>query len=81
MIKGIVGPDVAVIDPAPAIARQLRRVLVQRADLAAESSVANHRFLTTGSTTTAEHMIAALLGLDAAVMQAEWATEQCVRIA
>jgi glutamate racemase len=81
MIRSIVGRGVAVIDPAPAVARQLRRILDQRAGLAPRGSPADHRFLTTGSTTAAEQLIAALLGLDVAVAQANWASEQDIRIA
>ena len=46
-IQRIVGPDVSVIDPSPAIARQVRRVMDQRGLLSA-SGTARREFYTSG---------------------------------
>ena len=51
LIQKITGPEVRVIDPAPAIARQVQRLLESHNLLAAESSRKNIRFLTSGDTT------------------------------
>ena len=47
LIKEIVGPRVRVIDPAPAIARQVSRLLLAK-DLVAESGLGKIRFYTSG---------------------------------
>jgi len=48
VIKRIVGPGVAVIDPSPAIARQTARILIQWGLEAGEGRVGRHVFCTTG---------------------------------
>ena len=48
LIRRIVGESVQIIDPAPAVARQLARVLDEHGLLAEADSKASHRFLTTG---------------------------------
>ena len=48
LIEEIVGPDVRVIDPAPAIARQTRRLLVDHGLLADESGKGAVEFYTSG---------------------------------
>ncbi|HLF27636.1 MAG TPA: glutamate racemase [Anaerolineae bacterium] len=47
-IRRIAGPGVNVIDPSPAIARQLGRVLAERGLSAADTRIGQHRFCTTG---------------------------------
>lgn len=48
LIEEIVGPDVTVIDPAPAVAKQVQRILVE-SDLEADLSVVpRYRFATNG---------------------------------
>ncbi|TXI79792.1 MAG: glutamate racemase [Flavobacteriales bacterium] len=72
LIERIVGPEVRVIDPAPAIARQVQRVL-QRDDIAApEGSTGDLLCYTSGDTQVFAGMMARL-GLDhAPVRQAVW---------
>lgn len=72
LIERIVGPNVRVIDPAPAIARQVQRVL-QRDDIAApEGSTGDLLCYTSGDTRIFAAMMTRL-GLDhAPVRQAEW---------
>jgi glutamate racemase len=48
-IRRIVGPGVEVIDPAPAIARHVRRVLAERHLLADRARAGEHRFYTSAA--------------------------------
>ncbi len=48
VISEIVGPGVALIDPAPAVARQVRRVLVEEGLCRASDHLADHVLCTTG---------------------------------
>ncbi|OQB07299.1 MAG: Glutamate racemase 1 [Deltaproteobacteria bacterium ADurb.Bin207] len=45
-IQRIVGPDVTLIDPAPAVARQVERVLIRRNLLASWGQIGRHQFYT-----------------------------------
>lgn len=48
LIRNIVGDAVHIVDPAPAVARQLGRLLQERGLRAPPGAVARHRFLTSG---------------------------------
>lgn len=48
LIQRIVGPEVTLIDPAPAVARQVGRVLARRNLLAPAGQTGQHRFYTSG---------------------------------
>ena len=48
VIEQIVGPDTMVIDPAPAVARQTRRILLQRELQTNRTTVGRHVFYTSG---------------------------------
>jgi glutamate racemase len=62
IIERAVGEDIAVIDPAPAVARQTGRMLAQRGLRHADrDSAGRHRFYTTGDVTTFRKMIKRLL--------------------
>ena len=61
-IRAIVGPDVDVIDPAPAVARQLGRVLAEHQILG--GSPATHRFMTTGPALPLQAALRRLASLD-----------------
>lgn len=52
VIERIVGEDVAILDPAPAVARQTWRVLAQRRDLASPDGCGSHIFYTSGDKET-----------------------------
>lgn len=79
-IRQIVGPQVRVIDPAPAVARQVRRLLQERG--AMEEAPADHGvtsrtiFQTTGSAAEFEQQLAYLLGIDAPALLAQWVGEE-----
>ena len=72
LIQQITGPGVRVIDPAPAIARQTRRVLEAHGMLAEGSLPVEPVFYTSGSSCEFSKMIRLLLGEDHPVRQAVW---------
>jgi len=67
MIQEVAGPGVAVIDPAPAVARELRRRLTVASLLAPDDAVATERYFTTGDPEEATRVISQLLGRDVTV--------------
>jgi glutamate racemase len=77
-IKEICGPDVRVIDPAPAVARQVGRLLKQLDQPGEQNPVsqvtqpANLRFLTSGSPEALQGMLTGLLSVHSPVEQAVW---------
>ena len=89
LIEEVAGVGVAVIDPAPAVARQTGRVLAQRGWLAeAEPHPADgsrvgrrprsrptHRFYTTADPVRFEGALRDLLGVNASIRQAIWQQE------
>ena len=62
VIRDVAGPGVAVIDPAPAVARELRRRLSSATMLAPDDAVAEERYLTTGDAAQASRVMSQLLG-------------------
>jgi glutamate racemase len=62
VIQDVAGPDVAVIDPAVAVARELRRRLEASGLLAAAARAGTERFWTTGPPTQSQGVIAQLWG-------------------
>jgi glutamate racemase len=77
LIQSIVGPSVRVIDPAPAVARQVRRLLdaysIKR-DLTGfqEPVRSTVRYLTTGDAAELQSMLPRLMGEDGMVRQIFW---------
>jgi glutamate racemase len=53
---------VAVIDPAPAVARELRRRLTAVSQLAPDDAVADERYFTTGDPEQGSRVMSQLLG-------------------
>ena len=72
VIRDLVGPSVEIIDPAPAVARQVRRVLADAGLLNATSSPPRHTFYTTGETIKLSGAIQTLLDLKAHTEQLFW---------
>ncbi|MCX8024274.1 MAG: glutamate racemase [Thermanaerothrix sp.] len=73
LIQSIVGPEVRVIDPAPAVARQTQRVLDLRGWLAPPGQAGMMRFLTSGAVERFRSQVQRLLGEhDAVVEQVVW---------
>ncbi len=72
LIQDIVGPEVRVIDPAPAIARQTERVLAARAALNAADAEGRVTCYTTGNPQEAAAVMGRLLGEPVAVRALAW---------
>ncbi len=71
-IRRIVGANVNVIDPAPAIARYLGSVLKAQGMLADPAAEARHRFFTSGSEAGFETALARLTGRSGQVSKVGW---------
>jgi glutamate racemase len=71
-IRRIVGPDVSVIDPAPAVARHLGSVLKVQGLLADPTGEARHRFFTSGSGVGFEGALVRLTGRAGRVTEVRW---------
>ncbi len=72
LIEKIVGPDVEVIDPAPAVARQVGRVLDAHGLRSAESSVGTVQYLTTRDPAKLCQLLPRLIGDAGMVEQINW---------
>jgi glutamate racemase len=73
LIQEIAGPGVRVIDPAPAVARQVGRLLAERGLLHPPgSSPTNLRFLTTGNPRALQALLPRLLGEGGEVEKLTW---------
>lgn len=75
MIERVVGPGVAVIDPAPAVARQTARVLAQRGLETDSGRLGHHVFYTTGDAASFAALLRRLVppaGEDAAISPVRW---------
>ncbi|MBI1395879.1 MAG: glutamate racemase [Betaproteobacteria bacterium] len=70
-LRRIAGPGVAVVDPAPAIARHLANVLAHHG-LAAGDGTAGHRFLTTGDARRFGLVASRLLGTNVLARPCTW---------
>ncbi len=82
-IERIVGEHVTVIDPAPAVACQTKRVLVRQELAASQGQVSRHLFYTSGDATAFAAMVERLLpsvGDSAAVKAARWQGRCCTRL-
>jgi glutamate racemase len=62
VIREVAGPGVAVIDPAPAVARELRRRLDAASLLGPSDAVATEEYFTTGDAAQAARVMSQLLG-------------------
>jgi glutamate racemase len=72
IIKTIVGPGVRVIDPAPAIARQVERLLETHGLRSPEKKTNLVRYLTTGDPKKMESLLPGLIGGTAGVHKLVW---------
>jgi len=71
-IQQLVGPDVAVIDPAPAVARQTGRLLKERGLTGGRASPAQHTFFTSGPAARLRGMARALVHYEGEVTACTW---------
>ena len=76
LIKKITGADVRVIDPAPAVARQVKRVLQEYALFSEEPPPASMEYFTTGDPVLMQTSLKSLLGLDGFVKGIQWRDEK-----
>lgn len=75
LIEEITGPDVRVIDPAPAVARQARRLLGVQNDNKSEDlagAASRTLFVTTGDPDRMAKVISELIGLATSVQRVDW---------
>jgi glutamate racemase len=72
LIQEITGPKVRVIDPAPAVARQVMRRLETSEQLNQEPGRKLTRFLTTGAPDQLQHLLTKFIGIQAAVTPLYW---------
>jgi glutamate racemase len=72
LIQEIVGPEVKVIDPAPAVARQVGRVLAELKLDNKTSEPGQVRCLTSGDPAQFSAFVGILLGLETAAMLVHW---------
>ena len=72
LIQDIVGPEVRVIDPAPAVARQVERVLEARKLLRASPEDNTVRYLTSGDPSQFQGLLLSLLGTSKPVERLRW---------
>jgi glutamate racemase len=72
LIQEIVGPQVRVIDPAPAVARQVERLLAAHSLQSSSNNPGWMRFLTTGDPEEMEKLLPELIGLVSQVHPARW---------
>jgi glutamate racemase len=74
LIQEIVGPEIQVIDPAPAVARQVKRVLEQKGIVQDCDTTAFTRFYTTGNPSHLREMLPILIGEADVVQYLQWET-------
>jgi glutamate racemase len=67
LIQRIAGAGVHIIDPAPAVTRQLARLLEERGLRAPDGVRPSHRFITSGEPPALQRALRDLVGVDAVV--------------
>ena len=75
LIQQIVGEDVRVIDPAPAVAKQVRRVLEAEGLRKQSAQQGNVRFYTSGETKALKSLLPVLLGELGNVKKVAWISD------
>ncbi len=80
LIQEIVSLEVTVIDPAPAVARQVGRVLRAQNALNRENRSGSVRYFTTGDPVKLEKLLPALIGESANVIPAYWTDDIAIAI-
>lgn len=74
-IKEIVGPEVRVIDPAPAVARQTRHLLEEHGLLVDGEERVPMKFFTTGEPSQMEALLPVFIGETGSVSKAVWSDD------
>jgi glutamate racemase len=78
LIEEIVGPQVRVIDPAPAVARQVGRLLEMSGLLSISRDLGQMRFLTTGDPDQMGSLLPKLIGQASQAQPVRWEAMQLV---
>jgi len=78
LIQDITGPGVRVIDPAPAVARQVGRLLDQISGFYQPRVLAPVEFLTTGDAASLQSLLPRLLGEEGEAAQLHWKEGECL---
>jgi glutamate racemase len=78
LIEEIVGEKVRVIDPAPSVARQVKRLLEAGGMKSDSSTHGNVKFYTTGSPDVLKSLLPALLGEKGEVERVEWFSDSAL---
>jgi glutamate racemase len=79
LIEQIVGEDVRVIDPAPAVAKQVKRLLEAGGMLNPNGDEGTLRFITSGEVDSVKRLLSTLLGIDSAVEAVAWMNDRELR--
>lgn len=69
VMRKIVGEEAHIIDPSPAVARELQRQLMNRGILVKEGGAATEQFITTGDVQLVQPILSKLWGADISVRQ------------
>jgi len=80
LIQQIVGEDVRVIDPAPAVAKQVRRVLEAEGLKNQSAQQGNVRFYTSGETEALKSLLPVLLGELGDVEKVVWVSDTAMEM-
>jgi glutamate racemase len=78
LIERIVGVNVRVIDPAPSVARQIKRLLEGEGNLNQASESAEVRFYTSSDSASMKSLLPILLGNDGEVEAVTWKNDQLI---
>jgi glutamate racemase len=78
LIQEIVGPDVRVIDPAPAVARQVRRVLESQNLQKLDSASPLPRLFTSGNLDQFKTLLPKLIEQECIIQKGEWVGEEAI---
>ncbi len=76
LIQQIAGENVRVIDPAPAVAKQVKRLLEAGGMLNQNQGEGNLRFVTSGEPDSVKRVLSTLLGIDSTVEAVAWKNER-----
>lgn len=79
LIEKIVGEKVRVIDPAPAVAKQVKRLLEAGGMLSQSKRDGNVRFVTSGDVDAVRSSLKVLLGIDQEVERVTWMNDREIR--
>lgn len=79
LIEKIIGEQVRVIDPAPAVAKQVKRLLEAGGVLSQSERDGNVRFVTSGDVDAVRSSLKSLLGIDQEVELVTWVNDREIR--